>query len=325
MFRLPRILLIALVPAFLFFVSCTKTNQYVISDWVSQYTLDRTMVEVNTTNAATGLETVFQTMVADSAGRAHLCQSFINPVRFFPDQTGYFFVESYQAWMVAHATKPELIGTCRINEQDVNGKFYVQDMVNTVLYIGYGFVEYYFANPVTGAIERKLGFVKSIPSAGFFIGSGFYGDPPGVYYEPNDARMMVAESATRTMADGIGGVFAGYYADTNDRVAFCRSVIDHVRFFDDQSGYFFMYDFNCVNVAHGTQKNLQGQDLYNYQDSRGNYVIRELVRIASGEEGEGYYEYWWNNPVTGNEEPKLAYVIRVPGINYLIGSGIYVD
>lgn len=100
-------------------------------------------------------------------------------------------------------------------------------------------------------------------------------------------------------------------------------MIDYIRFFDDQSGYFFMYDFDCVNVAHGTQKNLQGQNLYDYQDSRGNYVIRELVAIAKGPTSEGYYEYWWNNPVTGNEEPKLAYVMKVPGIDYFIGSGIY--
>ena len=304
--------------------SCVKNPEinYISNDMVSQYQLDRSVVEVNTTIVATGFETVFHTMISDSASRAGFCQAFIQPVRFFNDQSGYFFIESYGAWMVAHATKPELIGTCRMNVQDANGKYYVREMVNTAIYIGFGFVEYYFENPNTGLTERKLGFVKSIPSAGFFIGSGFYGDPPPVYYTPAEAKMKIAEEATICMATGIGGAFDGYYTDSLVRVEFCRNVIDHIRFFDDQSGYFFMYDFNCVNVAHGTQKNLQGQNLYNYQDSRGNYVIRELLRI-SRDDGQGYYEYWWNNPVTGAEEPKLAFVMKIPGIDYFIGSGIY--
>jgi signal transduction histidine kinase len=196
-------------------------------------------------------------------------------------------------------------------------------MVNTDIYTGYGFVEYYFTNPATNENERKLGFVKSIPTAQFFSGSGFYGDPPSVYYTPNEASMKIAEEATIAMAEGIGGVFSGYYSDSSDRVTFCRKMIDFVRFFDDQSGYFFIYDFNCVNVAHGTQKNLQGQNLYDYQDSHGNYVIRELLAVTKSEAGGGTYEYWWNNPVSGQEEPKLAYVIKIPGIDYFIGSGIY--
>ncbi len=306
-------------------VSCNKITQieYLPADFISQYTLDKTIVEVSTTNTATGFETVFQSMITDSAARAFFCQSFIEPIRFFGDQSGYFFVESYKAWMVAHATNLSLIGTYRMDVQDANGKYYVRDMVNTVIYTGYGFVEYYFNNPSTNTTERKLGFVKSIPSAEFFIGSGFYGDPPDFYYSPSDAKMKVAKVATQVMAQGISGVFSTFYSNTNDRVQFCRKMIDFVRFFDDQSGYFFIYDFNCVNIAHGTQKNLQGQNLYDYQDSRGNYVIRELVRIAEEPAGGGYYEYWWNNPVTGQEEPKLAYVMKIPGIDYFIGSGIY--
>lgn len=306
-------------------LSCTKTTEVVNlpGTWVSQYSLDKSIVEVNTTNVATGFETVFQSMISDSAQWARFCQAFVAPTRFFNDQSGYFYLESYGAWMVAHATKPELIGTYRMDVQDANGKYYVKDMVNTVVYIGYGFVEYYFENPATGITERKLGFVKSIPAADFFIGSGFYGDPPEVYYDASEAMLTVAKEATASMAQGIGGVFAGYYTDTNDRVTFCRKMIDYIRFFDNQSGYFFIYDFNCVNVAHGTQKNLQGKNLYDYQDSRGNFVIQDLVAIAKGPTGEGYYEYWWNNPVSGKEEPKLAYVIKIPGIDYFIGSGIY--
>lgn len=307
--------------------ACTKNNQtpFLAGEMIPQYMVDKSIVEVNTTNVATGFETVFQSMISDSAERAAFCQAFIEPVRFYKDGSGYFYVESYRAWMIAHATMPELIGTYRMDVKDAYGKYYVRDMVHTAIYIGYGFVEYYFNNPATGNLERKLGFVKSIPTAEFFIGSGFYGYSPDVFYQSSEARLIIAREATTSMAQGIGGVFSTFYSDTNTRVAFCRKMIDYIRFFDDQSGYFFIYDFNCVNVAHGTQKTLQGQDLYDYQDSRGNYVIRELVKVAESPSGEGYYEYWWNNPVTGNEEPKLAFVRKIPGIDYFIGSGIYLN
>jgi signal transduction histidine kinase len=309
-------------------IALTSCNEgdvtYIFNDMVSQYELNRSIVQVNTTNVATGFETVFSDLIADSADRAQFCQAFIEPVRYFDDESGYFFVESNNAWMVAHATKPELIGTYRMDVTDANGKEYVKEMVNTILYIGYGFVEYYFQNPVSGINERKLAFVKSMPAAEFWMGSGFYGFADETYYSREDANKQIVIETTNSFAEGMGGAFNTYFTDSLERVEFCRVLIDHVRFFDNQSGYFFMYDFNCVNVAHGTQKYLQGENLYDYQDSHGNYVIRDLVAVARDYD-EGYYEYYWNNPVTGNEEPKLAWVKKVPGIDYFIGSGIYLE
>jgi len=294
---------------------------------VSEYDVKKSIVQTNTTNFATGFETIFESsylntlIVNDSAYYAQMCQSVINPIRFFDDESGYFFVESHDAWMVAHATKPELIGTYRYDVQDINGKYYVRDMVEAIQYKGYGFVDYYFEHPETGQNTKKLSFVKSIPNAEFFIGTGFYEFQDDYYLTPEYAALSLVESVTKSMAEGLSGGFE-MMADSMDNVMLCRDFIDHIRFFDNHSGYFFIYDFNSVNVAHGTQKDLQGQNLYNYQDSKGNYVIRGLVAIAETS-GSGYYEYYWNNPVTGNEEPKKAFVYKIPGIDYFIGSGVY--
>ena len=255
---------------------CEEPNYNV----VSQYELDKAIVQISVTNIATGLETLFVDEITDSVERAHLTQAFIMPVRFFDDQSGYFFVETFGTWVVAHPTRPELIGTYRMEVQDPFGKYFIKDIVSTVTYTGYGFVEY--------------------------------------YYE------IIVEEATQIMATGIGGVFAEIYSDSLERVGFCRNFIDHIRFFDDQSGYFFIYDFNCINVAHGVQKDIQGENLYNYQDSHGNYVIRDLGYIAANE-GSGFYQYYWNNSVSGLEEAKIAYVEKIPGIDYFVGSGFYLN
>lgn len=297
-------------------------------DGVSEYDLKKSVIEVNSVNFATGFETYFSNPTNtraefDSAYMAEICQAVINPVRYFGDESGYFFVESNKAWMVAHATKPELIGTYRYDITDINGKYYVRDMVEAITYKGYGYVDYYFENPQTGNPTNKLSFVKEIPYPEFFIGTGFYDYSNNWYYSNDEVALAIVENVTKSMAQGLSGGIE-MMTDSTDGVMFCRDFIDNIRFFDNHSGYFFIYDFNCVNVAHGTQKDLQGQNLYNYQDSHGNYVIRELVERASTY-GMGYYEYYWNNPVTGNEEPKLAFVYKLPGIDYLIGSGVYFE
>ncbi|MBI9039253.1 MAG: cache domain-containing protein [Bacteroidales bacterium] len=315
--------LIVLFPL-VFFASCDKETNIYKNDMVSQYELDKAIVQTNTTNVATGLNNIFNTMIGDSTGRAHLCQAFVNDALFFNDESGYFFIETMDdAWVVAHVN-PDLIGTSRINTQDIYGKFFIQDMVSTVKYIGYGFVEYYRKNPSNNEIERKLSFVTGIPSAELFIGTGFYGDLPPIFYEKLDANMSITETITKTTAKGIGSVLSEIYSDSLQGVEFCRNFIKHIRFFDDQSGYFFIYDFRAYNVAHATQPNLQGQNLYDYQDTHGNYVIRNLIQVVQTK-NSGFSEYYWNNPTTSKEEKKIAFVIKIPGSDYFIGSGVYLD
>lgn len=303
--------------------SCTRnesTNHNY--DVYNQYELDKAIVQILTTNLATGLETIFSQDRYDSTEMAHMCQAIINPVRFFDDKSGYFFVESNDAWSIATPIQPEVIRTYRYNIQDAYGKYYVRDMVNTIKYTGYGFVEYHYDNPVSGEYERKLGFVKSIPSAGFWAGAGFFGDPELYYYDQEEAMKIIVKEASIATGEGLAGIFSEIYSDSLQRVQFCRDFIDHIRFFDDQSGYFFIYDFNNICVAHALQKDLEGKDLSDWQDSRGKYVSRDAVAIASGP-GSGYFDYYWNNPETGKEEKKISYIVKIPGIDYLIGTGFY--
>ncbi len=111
----------------------------------------------------------------------------------------------------------------------------------------------------------------------------------------------------------------------NDSVRICyiRRAIDPIRFYPDSSGYFYVYDFDCVNIAHARQKDLQGQDLYDYQDSRGKYVIRELSAMAQS--GGGYVEFYWIKPGDTGEKRKLGYVEPIPNTNYFIGTGVYLE
>jgi signal transduction histidine kinase len=104
-------------------------------------------------------------------------------------------------------------------------------------------------------------------------------------------------------------------------VSLIREFIDPVRFYPDQSGYFYVYDFDCVNIAHATQKDLVGKNLYDYQDCKGKYVIRELAAMAK--KGGGFISYHWVKPGSEGEQLKLGYVEPIPGTDYFIGTGVY--
>ncbi len=294
------------------------------SPLMTQYDLDKTIVEVNTTNASTGFETVFTKTISDSTNRAHFSQAFVNAARFYSDESGYFFIETLNdAWVVAHIN-PDLIGTSRINVQDENGKYFIQEIVETVKYAGYGYIEYYRKNPSTLIIERKLSFVTSIQSAEWFIGTGFYGGPSNTNYTDIEAQEIVLKEVTSTMAKGIAGIFENIYSEENDRIEFCRDFIDHIRFFDDGSGYFFIFDLAGINIAHGADPDLQGENLIDLQDTQGAYIIKDMIDIVNSS-GSGYYEYFWVNPANGNNEMKISYVIQIPDTEYFIGAGFYVN
>jgi signal transduction histidine kinase len=137
-----------------------------------------------------------------------------------------------------------------------------------------------------------------------------------------ESHKQTAQAVVHSAALGLGGILSNYHNET-DRINLIRNFIDPVRFYSDQSGYFYVYDFNCVNIAHATQEDLQGQNLYNYQDSRGNYVIRLLA--AAAENGGDFVEYYWVNPASSSmrEQRKIGYVELIPGTDYFIGTGVY--
>jgi signal transduction histidine kinase len=110
--------------------------------------------------------------------------------------------------------------------------------------------------------------------------------------------------------------------DSASGVRFIRTYIDSIRFYDDKSGYFYVYNYQCTNIAHATQKDLEGQNLYNYLDSKGNYVIRLLS--AAAKKGGGFVEYYWIKPGEQGEKQKIGYVEPINGSNYFIGTGVYI-
>ena len=129
-----------------------------------------------------------------------------------------------------------------------------------------------------------------------------------------------AKTITHGVAVGLGDVLKTI-KEEKKRINLIRTFIGPVRFYPDQSGYFYVYDFKCINIAHATQKDLVGENLYDYKDVKGKYVIRELS--AAAKKGGDFVEYFWVKPGATGEVKKLGYVEPIPGTDYFIGTGVY--
>ncbi len=90
-----------------------------------------------------------------------------------------------------------------------------------------------------------------------------------------------------------------------------------------KDGYFFVYDYDGINIAHPRKPNLEGINLLDFRDDNGKYLIKELIQKAKN--GGGYTRYLWDKPSGGKSVEKLSYSIGLDKWGWMIGTGIYID
>lgn len=162
-------------------------------------------------------------------------------------------------------------------------------------------------------------FIAALVTAVMALSSCNSAGDADITLEESNGRVAVA--AVHVAATGLGEILYGM--DETRQIDTIRAFIDPIRFFDDGSGYFYVYDYDCVNIAHAVDKSLPGQNLSDYQDMRGIYVIRELS--AAAQNGSGFVTYYWPHPETREEQEKVGYVEAIPQTDYFIGTGYYPD
>jgi|GEM_PF-3537867 len=133
-------------------------------------------------------------------------------------------------------------------------------------------------------------------------------------------EMNKIQLATHSMALALGEKLQGI-AEKEERFALIRQTVEPIRFEEDLSGYFFVFE-DTVNIAHPPMPEWQGEDMADLRDENGVYYVRELHLRARG--GGGFVEYSFHKPQMG-EQPKLGYAEMIPHTPYWIGTGVYLD
>ncbi|MGH1441071.1 MAG: cache domain-containing protein [Cellvibrionaceae bacterium] len=113
-------------------------------------------------------------------------------------------------------------------------------------------------------------------------------------------------------------------AEPNDLVIQeeAKEIFRNLEFGED--GYFFVYDYNGVNVAHPKKPQLEGKNLWGIQDPNGTYLIRSLVNQAKNTEG-GFTDYIWDKPSKGRQVGKIGYSMGLGDWEWMVGTGLYID
>lgn len=113
------------------------------------------------------------TDMPDEATRIAYIRRAIDPIRFYPDTSGYFYVYDFNYNCIAHARQKNLEGTNLLNYTDSRGKFVVREL-SGLAQEGGGYLEFYWIKPGETGEKKKLGYVEPIPNTNYFIGSGVY-------------------------------------------------------------------------------------------------------------------------------------------------------
>jgi methyl-accepting chemotaxis protein len=102
-----------------------------------------------------------------------------------------------------------------------------------------------------------------------------------------------------------------------------RKMLKTVRFSENNSGYFFIYDSEGYNIVHAAAEQEQGQNRFALQDPNGIKIIQELIK--AGQSGGGFFSYVYAKPGSATPQPKLSYAAPIEGTNWFIGTGVYID
>ncbi|MEG3753211.1 methyl-accepting chemotaxis protein [Psychromonas arctica] len=100
-----------------------------------------------------------------------------------------------------------------------------------------------------------------------------------------------------------------------------KAALRDVRF--GTAGYFYIYDTKGTNIFHAIKPELEGKNLIDLTDTKGNKLIVGLLNAA--QKGNGVYSFYFQKPGSPKQFEKLGFAAMVPNTNWMIGTGAYID
>ena len=91
-----------------------------------------------------------------------------------------------------------------------------------------------------------------------------------------------------------------------------------------EDGYYFIYDTNGISVFHALLGDaIEGQNKIGMTDPNGKKIVVGLLEQAR--KGGGSFTYHFQKPNTTGLVEKIGYAAMIPGTNWMIGTGTYMD
>ena len=102
-----------------------------------------------------------------------------------------------------------------------------------------------------------------------------------------------------------------------------RETLRRIRYPDQ--GYYFAINIDGTEELFTDRPELEGTNMLQVQDPDGKFVIRDMLEMAQ-EDKTLLYQYSWTKPNQGEKNfAKIAAIRYLPAINWVIGTGMYLD
>ena len=88
--------------------------------------------------------------------------------------------------------------------------------------------------------------------------------------------------------------------------------------------YVFAVSFDGMVLAHPANRKLVGKKLLDFKDTKGKEFVKEFTAVAK-DPGAGWVEYSWRRHGEKEGTLKRTYIMRVPGKDFYVGAGYYVE
>jgi len=96
---------------------------------------------------------------------------------------------------------------------------------------------------------------------------------------------------------------------------------------DGKTEYFYIWTLEGFGVMHPFKPEFAGQDMREkLKDGQGRFIIKDLMAgLRASKDGRAFVETNFPRPGTTEPVPKLQFVMAVPGWDWMVGSGVYMD
>ncbi|HBT88252.1 MAG: methyl-accepting chemotaxis protein [Acetobacterium sp.] len=214
----------------------------------------------------------------------------IDKMRWGLNGTNYFWIQDMNGYMIHHPLIKNLNGKFLRDIKDPDGVKLFVEMERLAKKDGGGFVDYKWPKPGFNKPQDKISYVKLFTPWNWIIGAG-------VYLESTEKEAQ--QDALRN--------------------------IGAIRYGKNGLGYFFIYDSNGNCVLMPPRPEAVGTNEWDLKDSKGLYIIRELVKKANARTEGDFLSYFYNKPGASENIKKISYVRKLPEWDWYIGTGTYTD
>lgn len=155
-----------------------------------------------------------------------------------------------------------------------------------------------------------------------------------VYTFINDKRLDAMENLKKQLKHRIENTYSIIHSiyqynknqkSEEDILKEIKNALRYLRFADGK-GYFFIYSLDGEVILNPLFPKLEGKNLWNYKDSKGTFILKDMNSILQTND-ETFYSWYWKDPKKMEEKEylKVGFFKKFEPLNIFIGTGYYLD